>query len=60
MRYVRLSEVLLEVSLKKPTIYKLIQKGEFPRPIKIGRSSLWSMDEISEFLNNKMKSRKTK
>jgi len=29
-----------------PTLYRLIAKGKFPAPIKIGRSSYWKLDEV--------------
>lgn len=30
--------------------YKLIQEGEFPKPIKLGRSSRWLNSEIESWL----------
>ncbi|HGY1114536.1 TPA: helix-turn-helix transcriptional regulator [Providencia rettgeri] len=30
--------------------YKLIQDGEFPKPIKLGRSSRWLKSEIEQWL----------
>jgi prophage regulatory protein len=57
MKYIRLPELISHVALKKPTIYKLIKKGLFPKPIKLGRSSLWSAEEVNSFLINKMRER---
>ncbi|EJD6498785.1 AlpA family transcriptional regulator [Providencia rettgeri] len=34
--------------------YKLIKEGEFPRPIKLGRSSRWFKSEIEQWLENKI------
>ncbi|EKK5375342.1 AlpA family transcriptional regulator [Morganella morganii] len=31
--------------------YKLIQEGEFPKPIKLGRSSRWLKSEVEHWLN---------
>ncbi|BBV03411.1 helix-turn-helix transcriptional regulator [Providencia rettgeri] len=31
--------------------YKLIQDGEFPKPIKLGRSSRWLRSEVVQWLN---------
>jgi len=45
-----LPNVLARVSLAKPTIYKLIAKGEFPRPIKIGRASRWRASDIDAWI----------
>lgn len=36
-------------------IYKLIQDGKFPKPIKLGRSSRWFESEIITWLNEKVK-----
>lgn len=30
--------------------YKLIQDGEFPKPIKLGRSSRWFKSEVEDWL----------
>ncbi|HFO0561134.1 TPA: helix-turn-helix transcriptional regulator [Proteus mirabilis] len=30
--------------------YKLIQDGEFPKPIKLGRSSSWLKSEVEQWL----------
>ena len=35
------------VGFRKSKIYQLIESGEFPPPIKIGRSSRWPSSEIS-------------
>ncbi|POE15400.1 Rha family transcriptional regulator [Pectobacterium odoriferum] len=34
--------------------YKLIQLGEFPRPIKLGRSSRWLQSEIEIWLQQRI------
>ncbi|MEX6200083.1 helix-turn-helix transcriptional regulator [Providencia stuartii] len=33
--------------------YKLIQDGEFPKPIKLGRSSRWLKSEVEQWLQGK-------
>lgn len=52
IRLIRLREVMQLVPLSKAKIYALIQNGEFPRPKKIGGSSLWSVEEVSNYINN--------
>lgn len=37
----RLAEVLNEIPVSKPTWYLGINQGRFPRPLKIGRTSVW-------------------
>ncbi|KHN55729.1 MULTISPECIES: helix-turn-helix transcriptional regulator [Pectobacterium] len=34
--------------------YKLIQLGEFPRPIKLGRSSRWLQSEVEIWLQQRI------
>ncbi|MEY0436789.1 helix-turn-helix transcriptional regulator, partial [Providencia huaxiensis] len=34
--------------------YKLIQDGEFPKPIKLGRSSRWLKSEVEHWLNERI------
>ncbi|MEQ5138039.1 helix-turn-helix transcriptional regulator [Providencia alcalifaciens] len=34
--------------------YKLIQDGEFPKPIKLGRSSRWLRSEIEQWLHTRI------
>ncbi|MFL4558910.1 MULTISPECIES: AlpA family phage regulatory protein [Yersiniaceae] len=36
-------------------IYKLIQEGKFPKPIKLGRSSRWFESEVIMWLNERVK-----
>lgn len=33
-------------------IYHLINQGDFPKPIKIGRASLWRLSEINKWLDS--------
>ncbi|MEY0290688.1 helix-turn-helix transcriptional regulator [Providencia rettgeri] len=34
--------------------YKLIQEGEFPKPIKLGRSSRWFKREVEVWIQNRL------
>ena len=34
--------------------YKLIKDGEFPKPIKLGRSSRWTESEVKSWLKQRM------
>lgn len=36
-------------------VYKLIQEGKFPKPIKLGRSSRWFESEVITWLNERVK-----
>lgn len=54
MSLMRLEQLMLKIGLKKPTIYSMMKRGLLPRPIKIGRASLWVESEIDEFLATKI------
>jgi len=41
--------VLQRYGVARTTIYDLVAKSAFPRPIHIGRSSLWCIDELTRF-----------
>lgn len=34
--------------------YKLIQQGEFPKPIKLGRSSRWLQSEVEAWVQHRI------
>lgn len=40
--------------------YKLIKEGEFPKPIKLGRSSRWFKSEIEQWLKERINNSKGK
>lgn len=39
--------------------YKLIQDGEFPKPIKLGRSSRWLKSEVEQWLQERIHQSRT-
>ena len=50
-RALKLEEVVGLVSLSSATIYRMISRGEFPRPARVGqRATRWRSDEIEEWL----------
>ena len=34
------------------TVYKLVQQGRFPAPIKVGRRNVWRHTDLVEWLEN--------
>ena len=38
------------VGFKKSKLYELIHEGDFPKPLKIGRSSRWRSSEIEAWI----------
>ena len=39
--------------------YKLIKDGEFPKPIKLGRSSRWLQSEVESWLQARIQASRT-
>jgi prophage regulatory protein len=54
---IRLTDVAHIVGLRKSRIYGLIQCGDFPSPVKIGRASRWVASEISEWVHARINER---
>ena len=51
---VRLRQLTAMVGLSRSTIYRLVKAGNFPKPIRIGISSLaWRMDEIHKWIDSR-------
>jgi prophage regulatory protein len=57
MKIMRLPEVKAMVGLGTTAIYALIKKGEFPKPVKIGRASRWVEQEIQEWIMERVRAR---
>jgi len=50
----RIPEILKIMPVSKSKFWLMIQKGEFPKPIKIGRSSFWTLDQVQGYLREKV------
>ena len=51
-KLIRLNNVLQQFQISKSHWYELIAEGKAPKPIKYGRSSFWSQNAISEFIED--------
>ena len=49
-RLVDMAFITAYTGLTDKWFYKLIKDGEFPKPIKLGRSSRWKESELKEWL----------
>lgn len=53
-RSLRLPEVVRRLGVSRPTIYRMIAAGQFPKPRKLGgRVSVWSSSELDDWLHHK-------
>ena len=48
--YLTVQEVAEMLRISRSTLYALIQHGQFPAGIKLGRSRRWAVGELKEFL----------
>jgi len=51
-RLIPLSQMESIVGFKKSKIYALIDEGNFPKPIKVGRNSRWRSSEIEAWIES--------
>jgi prophage regulatory protein len=56
-KFLRIHGVISKTGLPKPTLYKAIAQGRFPRPYSIGpRAVAWLEDEIDVWIQSKIDS----
>ncbi len=48
----KIKELTNIIGLSKAHIYRLIKEGKFPKPVKIGKSSLWLRKDIENWLES--------
>lgn len=54
----RMKDVVKKIGLCRATIYAMISRGEFPRPIRIGeRATGWRESELEAWLANRTSAR---
>lgn len=54
-KFLRLPSVSEKVGLSRSQIYKLIQQGEFPEPIKLGpKVSVWIEEKLEAWMDAKI------
>ena len=55
MQFLRLPQVMQQVGLSKPQLYKLIAKNQFPSQIKIcSRISVWLESDVVEWMQEQV------
>jgi len=42
----RLPELIKMLGISKPSIYRLIKDNQFPKPVKLGNSSVWPTSTV--------------
>jgi len=51
-RLLPLSEVLTIVPMSKASLYRWIESGRFPAPVKLGRRSVWAESAVRQFVDS--------
>ncbi|MBU3556005.1 AlpA family phage regulatory protein [Polynucleobacter sp. Ross1-W9] len=49
----RIPLILKMMPISKSKFRFMVQKGEFPKPIKIGRSSFWTIEQVQTFIGGR-------
>ncbi len=56
MKVLRIASVVARTGLARPTIYKLMASGKFPRKIKLTtRASGWLADEVDQWVEDRIR-----
>jgi prophage regulatory protein len=53
-RFIRLQDVEDIIGLKRSQIYKMISEGAFPRHLKIGCASRWSLRAVKAWMDQQV------
>lgn len=51
---VTIDRVTKMVGLSKTTIYRMINEGEFPKPVMVRRRALWPVSRLNEWLKQQV------
>lgn len=58
-KIIRLPTVQDIIGLSKPTIYRMMKRGEFPAQIKMGpKASGWLMSEVQDWVSSRQAARR--
>lgn len=52
-QFLNVGDLCQMLKMNRSTVYRQIQEGKFPAPIKIGKCSRWRYSEIASFLDEK-------
>lgn len=49
-RLIRLPDVLAALGVSRPTLYRLVKAGTFPKPLKQGCTSTWRNSQVQTYI----------
>jgi prophage regulatory protein len=54
-KFLRLPAVIDRTGLSRSTIYEMVERGDFPRPVKIGaRAIAWPIERLEDWMAEKV------
>jgi prophage regulatory protein len=56
-RFLALPDVSQTVKLARTELYERVKKGTFPKPVKLGRRSVWLQSEIAAWMREQAEAR---
>ena len=51
-RYLKIDDVLVIIPVSRATLYRLAKKIKLLKPLKVGGSSFWSLNNINYYFDN--------
>lgn len=50
LKLIPIDEVCRQLSISHAMVYRLIERKDFPRPVKIGKASRWAQGQINRWV----------
>ncbi len=57
LRLIRLPEVLTRTGLSRPSIYRSMSAGQFPKSTRFGRATFWASHEVDGWIRSRLSER---
>lgn len=57
LRMLRIEQIMELFPVSRVTVYRLIKSGDFPQPVKMGRTSLWRYAHLKQWIEERQKPR---
>ncbi|CDN91993.1 MULTISPECIES: helix-turn-helix transcriptional regulator [Rhizobium/Agrobacterium group] len=49
-RFIKIDEVESMIGLSQSRVYAMVKGGDFPKPVKLGKASRWSLSAIRKWM----------
>ena len=59
--FIKLQQVIIITALSRPTIYRFMKEGKFPKQVKLGERSVgWLQEEVAQWMQDRISTRDCK